>query len=428
MNIVSAVLLAGMMIFIPADMPLAQQGWHRQASGTAQNLLSLDFSDLATGTIVGDSNAILHTTDSGNTWVAQTSVPFLSLRDVCSVSRHTSFAIGLVNVDPYYATIIRTNNGGGTWAVVYQEMMASFTRIRMCNSTKGYISGNSGFMGTRVLRTYDGWDTLEISNFEFFDPEGHYDESISFDMEFPDTMLGFIAAGIWDGDGAVGRTDDSGITWSTKFWCDDILLFAVDCPSHDTVFVAGTSGMIYRSIDKGESWEEQVSGIDDTLYAISFFDNLIGLAVGEAGTIVATVDGGENWIAQESGATRSLRRVKMLSKDVAYVVGDSGTILYTNTGGWPPSGCAYLAGDINSDGSVSGVDILCGVSYFKGGNQPPVDCVPPCVGVQDPFYAAGDVNGDCRFNGVDIIYYVAYLKGLQPMIRWCQDCPPIQSR
>ena len=118
----------------------------------------------------------------------------------------------------------------------------------------------------------------------------------------------------------------------------------------------------------------------------------------------------------------------MLSKEVAYVVGDSGTILYTNTGGWPPSGCAYVPGDINGEGHANGVDVTFGVAYFKGGLTPPVDCVPPCVGVPDPFFAAGDVNGDCRFNGIDITYFVAFLKQIQPMLLWCDDCPPAQGR
>ena len=91
-------------------------------------------------------------------------------------------------------------------------------------------------------------------------------------------------------------------------------------------------------------------------------------------------------------------------------------------------GCHYIPGDINGNGYANGIDVTYGVTYFKGGNLPPVDCVPPCIGVPDPFFAAGDVNGNCQFNGIDITYFVAYLKGLQPMIQWCEDCPPIQGR
>ncbi|OGC89339.1 MAG: hypothetical protein A2W25_10480 [candidate division Zixibacteria bacterium RBG_16_53_22] len=87
-------------------------------------------------------------------------------------------------------------------------------------------------------------------------------------------------------------------------------------------------------------------------------------------------------------------------------------------------GCSYIPGDINFDGRANGIDVTFGVVYFKGGNLPPIDCVPPCVGIPDPFYAAGDVNADCRFNGIDITYFVAYLKQIQPALLYCQDCPP----
>jgi hypothetical protein len=90
----------------------------------------------------------------------------------------------------------------------------------------------------------------------------------------------------------------------------------------------------------------------------------------------------------------------------------------------PSSGCQYVAGDINGNGSANGIDVTFGVAFFKGGTPPPIDCNPPCVGVADPFYAAGDVNGNCAFNGIDITFYVAYLKGLQPALLFCQSCPP----
>jgi hypothetical protein len=86
--------------------------------------------------------------------------------------------------------------------------------------------------------------------------------------------------------------------------------------------------------------------------------------------------------------------------------------------------CSYVPGDINGNGAANGIDVTFGVSYFKGGNVPPVDCNPPCSDHSEPFYAAGDVNGNCAFNGIDITFFVSYLKGGQPSILYCPDCPP----
>jgi hypothetical protein len=86
------------------------------------------------------------------------------------------------------------------------------------------------------------------------------------------------------------------------------------------------------------------------------------------------------------------------------------------------SGCTYIPGDINGNGVANGIDVVYGVSYFKGGNVPPNRC-DVCPQPQ-PFYAAGDVNANCVFNGIDITYFVAYLKGNQPALRYCPTCPP----
>jgi hypothetical protein len=89
-------------------------------------------------------------------------------------------------------------------------------------------------------------------------------------------------------------------------------------------------------------------------------------------------------------------------------------------------GCAYVPGDINGNGSANGIDVTFGVSFFKGGSLPPIDCNPPCAAQTDPFYAAGDVNGNCTFNGIDITFFVSYLKGGRPALLFCPNCPPIQ--
>jgi hypothetical protein len=87
-----------------------------------------------------------------------------------------------------------------------------------------------------------------------------------------------------------------------------------------------------------------------------------------------------------------------------------------------PVGCMYIPGDINGSGLTNGLDIVYGVSFFKGGLQPVISCsmCPQAA----PFYAAGDVNGSCSFNGIDITYLVIYFKG-GPGLLHCPSCPSI---
>jgi hypothetical protein len=85
-------------------------------------------------------------------------------------------------------------------------------------------------------------------------------------------------------------------------------------------------------------------------------------------------------------------------------------------------GCDYSVGDVNDDGVFNGLDIVYGVSYLKGGNEPPYFCdCPPHGG----WFVAGDVNGSCSYNGLDITYGVAYFKGGPGPIP-CADCPPVE--
>ena len=109
----------------------------------------------------------------------------------------------------------------------------------------------------------------------------------------------------------------------------------------------------------------------------------------------------------------------------ALVGSDSISIMLNQSNAGPPL-CLYFTGDINGDDLTNGIDVVYGVTYFKGGNNPPVDCSfpeGPCP-QGTPFYAAGDVNGTCDFNGIDITYFVAYLKGNSPALYFCIDCPP----
>ncbi len=84
------------------------------------------------------------------------------------------------------------------------------------------------------------------------------------------------------------------------------------------------------------------------------------------------------------------------------------------------TGCHYVVGDINGNGTANGLDVTYGVAFFKGGPPPPVAC--DMCPEPAPFYAGGDVNGSCSFNGLDITYMVAYFKG-GPLLQFCPDCP-----
>jgi len=106
-------------------------------------------------------------------------------------------------------------------------------------------------------------------------------------------------------------------------------------------------------------------------------------------------------------------------KSVGYFGSSDYSEVYTIT---IVSGCDYVPGDINGNGSANGIDVTYGVTFLKGGAAPRDSC--DCAPLSFPFYGGMDVNGSCSANGIDITFFVAYLKQLQPALLYCEDCPP----
>jgi hypothetical protein len=137
-----------------------------------------------------------------------------------------------------------------------------------------------------------------------------------------------------------------------------------------------------------------------------------------------TISPGDSLIAQATldsrfiGADTYLGQIVINSNDPDSPTGTIPVVFLVYAIG---PGCSYTIGDINGNGTANGIDVVYGVSYFKGGALPPVSCDCPGHG---PLFVAGDVNANCIFNGIDITFYVGYLKGSQPALRACPDCLP----
>ena len=131
----------------------AQSGWYLQNPlPTAMDLSAVCFTDANTGTAVGESGTILRTTDGGTTWTSQSNGTTVRLNGVCFTDANTGTAVGreretfsarpmAVHVDGPVerdnellvavcftdantgtvvgssGTILRTTNGGATWAI-----------------------------------------------------------------------------------------------------------------------------------------------------------------------------------------------------------------------------------------------------------------------------------------------------------------------
>ncbi len=209
-------------------------------SGVGDTLRSVSFNG-ANGICGGDSQDILHSTDSGASW---------------QISQSGFF-------------------GGG------------FLGAQMLSATIGFVAGQNSFFAALVGTTTDGGATWTFQAFFFEDNEGGCN-----DVFFLDQNTGLVSGSVFDGRGAIARTTDGGTNWSTLFF--DQAIEGVAFPTAASGFAVGAVGRILHTTDTGTTWTDQTSGSSANLHDISFAsDALRGIAVGDGGTILLTTNGGE---------------------------------------------------------------------------------------------------------------------------------------
>jgi hypothetical protein len=162
-----------------------------------------------------------------------------------------------------------------------------FFGAHMLSSTVGVVTGqNSIFQGLQGTTT-DGGAHWDFHAFYFDSNEGSADDTFFFDQ-----LTGLTTGVLFDGSGAIARTTDGGVNWTSTLFSQG--LQGIDFPSSDAGYVVGFAGTILKSTDMGMTWNAQTSNTLLDLYDVRFkSDGLTGLAVGVGGTILRTTDGGE---------------------------------------------------------------------------------------------------------------------------------------
>jgi len=197
----------------------------------------------------------------------------------------------------------------------------------------GFAVGVNPIFQPLVLRTNNCWQTWDVINF-YLEHNGSYHEGDLTDICFINPSTCFTSARVWNGDGAVVKTEDCGETWEIIYWTDYYCLLAIDFPSSDIGYVTGNYGIICKTSDGGDNWElvysnNQINVLND----VSFPTMDIGTAVGSVGCILRTEDGGDSWELQDSGVDSTLNAVYFVDPDIGYIVGNDGIVLKTTDGG-----------------------------------------------------------------------------------------------
>jgi photosystem II stability/assembly factor-like uncharacterized protein len=255
--------------------------WSPLVSGTTTTLHDVYFFDASAGVTVGEQGLILRTTDGGVGWAPVPSGVGDTLRSVSF-----SGVNGIAGGDSQ--TILYSTDSGASWQVGQSGFFGGgFPGAQMLSATTGFVAGQNSIFQPLVGATTDGGASWAFQAFYFDGNEGGANDVFFFDQN-----TGLVPGTVFDGRGAIARTTDAGMNWSTLFF--DQTIEGVAFPTAASGFAVGSVGRILHTTDSGATWTDQPSGSAVNLHDVSFAsDALRGIAVGDGGVILQTTNGGE---------------------------------------------------------------------------------------------------------------------------------------
>lgn len=268
------------------------------------------------------------------------------LKDVTFADAYTGWAVGDVHWDQtrrdYVSTIIKTTDGGVTWAPLDVNTAELLNAVAFVNTQTGWAVGADG----TILHTADGgqsWNrqvvdtTAEFTGLAFVDADHGWAVTTT-----PTTFDDFFEE-YTDWDAAIWHTSDGGQSWQRQILPDTArILHDVEFVDAQTGWAVGAkragedthgqlqhAGVIYHTGDGGQTWTEQYSLEERTFTRADFIDASHGWVVGfptrsgsDQRAVLHTVDGGQSWEIQEPGNIYApLWDVHFIDQNRGYIAG-----------------------------------------------------------------------------------------------------------
>lgn len=313
----ASVLVASAVLAAPA---LAAPGWIPQTSPTTVTLRAVDQVDLARAWAVGDQGTIVATTDGGEQWTLQSTEVEVGLRGVSFSYDGVGLAVG------ESGTILRTTDDGATWVTIRTDWLDVLNDVSFIDVDIALAVGQNPILQPFVGKSTDAGLTWQFSSFYIDGNEGALT-----DVTYRNPDILWASAALWDGTGAVVRTDDGGASWHTEVITANVL------NSVETIFpgVITAVGEAGAGVRMQGAWTPFTIAPGVSFRGVEQIGASRNIVVGSGGRIYATTDFGATWPPQSSGTLQTLEAVDFYFQDTGTIVGAGGTILRTTTGGWP---------------------------------------------------------------------------------------------
>jgi photosystem II stability/assembly factor-like uncharacterized protein len=288
----------------------AQVVFSTLTSNTLQDLEAIDLRQITSNTFelwtVGTGGTILHSSDYGATWTAQTSGVTATLTDVDFVTSTDGWISGSAG------TILASQDAGTNWGIQAQGAPVVFNTVYFHSISSGIVMGDQAY-----AHTITGGSTWSPTMTDFNTNS----------VDFISPLVGFACSG----SGFIYKTTDGGLTWTYYYTGTPAFLEDIQFISVTEGWISGYSGSILHTVDGGVTWTAQPTGLASSISGIKFFDTENGWACGYGGVIYHTRNGGDTWTAHTSGYTGTalyLKDLTLLSATEGIAVGEDGTIIH----------------------------------------------------------------------------------------------------
>jgi photosystem II stability/assembly factor-like uncharacterized protein len=130
--------------------------WTTQYATSGESpLMAVCFIDNNTGFAVGETGAVMRTTNSGSNWLLDTTITSYHLTDVFFVNSNKGWIVGIYLGLPHVPAIFNTNDGGNSWSIQTFGVGESFSSIYFADVMNGWaVGGNSS--GSNIRYTSNG--------------------------------------------------------------------------------------------------------------------------------------------------------------------------------------------------------------------------------------------------------------------------------
>ncbi len=258
---------------------------------------------------------LYHSTDGGMNWT-KIQDDLISWPRTILVIDDNTVIIECFNVRrSWNRYLIKTTNGGLTWAEKYSIYGSDINKLIQIDDEK--VLG-VGFSGRVLISTDKGetWNDISINTNAYLR-----------DVVYNQSNIYVLADSSY-----IFKSSDMGRSWENIFH-DNFKVSSMAIKPNGEFWISGEQRKLYKSTNEGLSWSLTNSFLQDNLNSVYFSDRKNGIIVGEKGTMLSTNNYGLDWYRLNFPYEENLQDSYFDGEKVILVISLSGKIFKTTDKG-----------------------------------------------------------------------------------------------